>query len=231
MFGPVWRTRRQSSPTAEFTAVAAAAQVLRSSATIVTDYQGCISAFAPRPLGPKRVNTGVVGAAVTLPHFGLLQQPLTKIKAHQSGGGITDKTALDDIAGNAIADREAKRAVGRHPTIGHKDDIEARIRLLGRTARFAGKALALWPSVRESLGRLARRPAKEKAAKPRGQEHRWLQHGGLWRCEVCLLRAHCRKKAELIRRSCPGACVTPSGWRRTRVATRSWRSTAIRFSC
>ena len=76
--------------------------------------------------------------------------------------------------------------------------------MLARVAKFAGKALAHWPSLRESLGTLSRLPPKGRRPKPAGIAHWWARQGSIWRCEVCLHRTRSRSKAALIADSCLG---------------------------
>ena len=221
MKGPVWSSLPQTAPVAEWTAWAAAHQVLRGEATIWTDCLAVQTQATPEGMQAVLRKGGRAGtwlqaagwtkrAAPGAQDAG--QKPKTttkKTKAHVTiSAGMSDSARWEAQA-NSRADEEAKSAARMHPqpAAGERAEDDQMAEDCGKMLDYAVAALCLWPPIPQGLERhiVAPRPHLRRAER-QGERHQWQMVLGRWSCKICVATAFsaARRKAR-SGELCPGS--------------------------
>jgi exonuclease III len=202
LHGPVWATLPQTSPAAEFCAMAALAQVAGPCTTAHSDFSGVVSSFAKHPeevLHQSSVFAGIHRSARIEERWHNIVD-IQKVKAHQDLGNLAKGSREYFLAkGNDEADRWAKAALACHPQLDEhlRRQQEEQVDEAKEILAFASQALALWPkAARPQLLPKALRPAQDgrpcrPGLMPR-TSHSWQFLRGFWRCSACLTFATSR---------------------------------------
>jgi len=185
--GPVWNSLWQSSPMAEFVAVAAVIEIAAGPLQVVSDYSGAVAAFGGSSeiyLDKHKPLAGIVRSARCEPGWKHLER-ISKVQAHQATSGLQQGSEAHRLAvGNELADKWEKEALFRYQQADiHYFRQEDTIEVAKRFLCYAARLLQLW----ESPGKLQRLPKEEaKAARPiKVDGHQWVWASGLWRCSLC----------------------------------------------
>ena len=209
--GPVWFGLPQTSPAAEFIALAALGQVAAPTAEVFSDFVGAVRAYneGPPAMNGKRPYAGIVRSARTSAGWGHLAS-ISKVMAHQSLDLFEKGSAEWVLAkGNSEADKWAKDAVLRHPA---QEEVVMRslgdIEVATGYLVYASQLLALWPA-KVKLQRLPKAQRRERRLKStpvadRHGGHTWLFGSGLWRCQSCCQFAFEHTQLQGRRGRCPG---------------------------
>ena len=161
----------QTSGAAENMAFGALVPRLGGTAAIYSDYQSLCDALQldrGRMLAHTRTYAGVLKGATGHHSYGLVDR-VVKVQAH------VDATTLDPASeewflakGNEWADAHAKIKVAAHQS--YSDQLLVTMlwesTLAAKVCRFAGEALALWPSRRDALGKRPRPPPASEPVLP-----------------------------------------------------------------
>jgi hypothetical protein len=215
LHGPVWSSLPQTSPAAEFCAMAALAQVAGPDTHAYSDFSGVVSSFGKEPsevLHSSSLFAGIHRSARIEAGWKNIVA-IDKVKAHQALEGLTVGTEQFFLAkGNDEADRWAKAALACHPGL-CEDKLrlqEARLDEAKEILEYAALALALWPkAARHKLLPKAERPLPAPVASRTGRppcaNHGWHFRQGLWRCAACLTFATSReRKMKRAKEACLG---------------------------
>ena len=183
--GPVWHGLPQTSPAAEFAAIAALAQVAARGTVVFSDYSGTVLAFSGKSgcLDGRRKFAGLTRAALAAEGWPNISA-VHKVAAHQDLDWIAKGTRTWFLAkGNQVADSWAKEAVHRHPRADQKHlDKMRKFEAAKAVLLFGARMLEIWPRP----GRLAKLPKEEgPVAYRRDDGHSWAFAAGLWRCQLC----------------------------------------------
>ena len=208
--GPVWHGLPQTSPAAEYAAIAAIAQVAAPNTTVHSDYSGTVGAFADlaRGINGRRKFAGLTRAAAVSagwPHI----VGISKVAAHQELEWLDHGSRAWFLGkGNQVADSWAKEAVHRHPKASDDDLAKMDDYTLATTVLlFAAQLFEWWPKPGK-LRKLPKEQAQELAAagrRSRDDGHSWVHAAGLWRCSRCTRFAFSDPRGLRVRGPlCPG---------------------------
>ncbi len=212
----------QTPQAAEFVAYAMAHRFMMGPCVIYSDCKNVVdSAIRGRPsmLDPCRTYAGVMRDTLKNVAQRRHLEGIFKVKAHQSIGAMADGPEKQHAQGNAMADDNAKAAVGMHPEATNAQGMAIGFYLARATlvARVTGKAMALFPPMGPRLEKVRagaiRRKGKRRTRDNEGAEmaaeladaHSWEYRGGKWRCAKCASLHNGPELADnLRRRRCPG---------------------------
>ena len=213
--GPVWNSLTQSSPCAEFTALAALAQHARPGCSVFADYHGVIRAVhdAGRAMAWNKVHAGIFREAFFQERYRHIGD-ITWVKAHQGLASLQGRERYLAL-GNGLADAAAKEGAGMHLswTEGERADAEDlfahNFTFFSMVAQILAEALKRTPAQGGGVVQFQQkaRRVRQKPRQVRGtiSSHCFVRAvGGTgWRCLACLLHVRCTGSGR-AGGTCPG---------------------------
>ncbi len=215
----------QTPQAAEFIGFMLGFRMLVEDATVYSDCKNVVDTVRsgfPLAMHAKRTYAGLLRDMLKWPQQRKHLMQVSKVKAHQDVGLLTDEGERTLAEGNAAADLHAKRATELHPGLPQSsaDEVaywEARAELVAVTT---ARAMAMFPPMGRRLVKVRPGSIRPRAASviPRdGADvqdqivHDWRHAGGKWRCRSCAkLTCGEHVPAQLLRQRCPGPKVNMS---------------------
>ena len=169
-----------------------------------------------RAVAGNRVHAGTWKQAMTAPSWGRIEE-VCWVKSHQTNLDQLEEQERTHDEGNDAADASAKDAIQLHPIIFTMSQIRDQIHIGKKAVEYAGRALALWPTMRDSFRNLSRRAAGTPMTdKPPKLKHNWAPVAGqcratggeedLYRCLACLgyTKGSPYRQSRYVHRACVG---------------------------
>ena len=229
----------QTSGAAECLAFGSVAPRLQQDAQLFSDYKALCDVLGldvGRMTVHSRTYGGVFKCAAGHPAFCHVGG-VHKVRAHVDLDSLQPGSREWVLAmGNHRADEQAKAKVAAHQPYSDQllRTMQWESKLAAKVCRYAGEALALWPSRRQAFGP---RPRASTDAPPRlplapgppaapALPHFWQYCRGRWRCDRCLAWVatpegiFARREQECLAR------VPPARWRPPRALPRRLRRRA-----
>jgi hypothetical protein len=179
----------QTSVAAEWCAAAVVGQLATGAVDAAQDCKAVVDEW-PKPravrLRPASIHAGQ--AKTLCAHPSAAHVALRWVKGHVNEEAAVGAQAKRDARGNGLGDKEADRAMARHPQ--PPDWLRARVgREVGDAQAVilhAARIFPLWPKASKAELQAARPASVARVRRTIDRAHQWVCVGGRWQCRLCL---------------------------------------------